>query len=82
MRSQARAYVYAGTGARRTGDPELDLTEHLEVELVPDCRSFARCSADGTIDAGGSIVAAYLALDRLCAALKLQPTAAVEKVQR
>jgi len=64
VRSNARAYVYAGTGARRTGDPKLDLTEHLEAELVR-LPEFRRMLGDGTIDAGGSIAAAYLALDRL-----------------
>jgi ADP-ribose pyrophosphatase len=64
VRSVARAYVFIAFGARSAGPPSLDPTEHLEVELasLPQLRAML---ADGTIDAGGSIAAAYLALDKL-----------------
>jgi ADP-ribose pyrophosphatase len=64
VRSTARAYVYIGRRARKTREPQLDPTEHLEVELVPLPRLRAML-ADGTIDAGGSIAAGYRALDYL-----------------
>ncbi len=64
VRSAARAYVYIGTGARKAGALKLDVTEHLEVELAPLAR-FRAMLEDGTIDAGASIAAGYLALDKL-----------------
>lgn len=64
VRSAARAYVYIGTGARLAGPPRLDVTEHLEVELAALPR-FRAMLEDGTIDAGASIAAGYLALDKL-----------------
>jgi ADP-ribose pyrophosphatase len=64
VRSTARAYVYVGFDARKTRDPQLDATEHLEVELasLPRLREML---ANGTIDAGASIAAGYRALDYL-----------------
>jgi 8-oxo-dGTP pyrophosphatase MutT (NUDIX family) len=64
VRSTARAYVYVGFDARKTREPQLDATEHLQVELatLPDFRAML---ADGTIDAGASIAAGYRALDYL-----------------
>jgi ADP-ribose pyrophosphatase len=64
VRSTARAYVYIGRGARKTGEPNPDPTEDLEVEVVPLARLRAML-AEGTIDAGGSIAAGYRALDHL-----------------
>jgi 8-oxo-dGTP pyrophosphatase MutT (NUDIX family) len=64
VRSTARAYVYIGSGARRTREPQLDLTEHLEAELV-SVSAFRSMLADGTIDAGATIAAGYRALERL-----------------
>jgi 8-oxo-dGTP pyrophosphatase MutT (NUDIX family) len=64
VRSTARAYVYIGLRARKTREPTLDPTEHLQVELAGVAR-FREMLADGTIDAGASIAAGYLALDRL-----------------
>jgi 8-oxo-dGTP pyrophosphatase MutT (NUDIX family) len=64
VRSTARAYVYVGFDARKTGEPKLDLTEHLQAELAP-LRRFRAMLADGTIDAGASIAAGYRALDYL-----------------
>jgi ADP-ribose pyrophosphatase len=64
VRSTARAYVYIGRDARKTREPQLDPTEHLEVELVTLAR-FRALLADGTIDAGASIAGGYRALDYL-----------------
>ncbi len=64
VRSTARAYVYIGRGARKTREPRLDPTEHLEVELVSLAR-FRAMLGDGSIDAGASIAAGYRALDHL-----------------
>jgi ADP-ribose pyrophosphatase len=64
VRSNARAYVYIASGARKTLALNLDPTEHLTVELAP-LGLFRRMLADGRIDAGGSIAAGYLALDKL-----------------
>ncbi len=64
VRSPSLAHVYVATGARKTGEQRLDPTEHLEVELVPLAR-LRSLLADGTINAGASIVAGYRALDYL-----------------
>ena len=64
VRSPARAYVYIGLGARKTGELRLDPTEHLQVELASLPR-FRRMLQDGSIDAGGSIAAGYRGLDYL-----------------
>ena len=60
----SRAYVYAASGARIARAPNLDPTEHLTVELAP-LALFRTMLGDGRIDAGGSIAAGYLALDKL-----------------
>jgi ADP-ribose pyrophosphatase len=64
VRSTARAYVFVGFDARKTREPQLDATEHLQVELasLPRLREML---ANGTIDAGASIAAGYRALDYL-----------------
>ncbi|MBV8197579.1 MAG: NUDIX hydrolase [Candidatus Eremiobacteraeota bacterium] len=64
VRSPARAYVYLGLRARKSGDARPDPTEHLEVELAP-LRAFREMLKDGRIDAGGSIAAGYCCLDYL-----------------
>jgi ADP-ribose pyrophosphatase len=64
VRSTARAYVFVGFDARRTREPQLDVTEHLQAELASLPR-FREMLADGTIDAGASIAAGYRALDYL-----------------
>jgi ADP-ribose pyrophosphatase len=64
VRSPARAYVYIGSGARKVCEPNPEPAEHLEVELASLPR-FREMLEDGTIDAGGSIAAGYLALDKL-----------------
>jgi 8-oxo-dGTP pyrophosphatase MutT (NUDIX family) len=64
VRSTARAYVYIATGARKTREPQLDPTEHLEVELATLSR-FRAMLADGTIDSGASIAGGYRGLDYL-----------------
>lgn len=64
VRSNARAYVYIGTGAHVAGTPKPDPTEHLQAELV-SLAAFRVMLSDGRIDAGGSVAAGYLALERL-----------------
>jgi ADP-ribose pyrophosphatase len=64
VRSTARAYVFIGSNAELTGEPKLDATEHLAVELV-SLAQFRALLADGGIDAGASIAAGYRALDYL-----------------
>lgn len=64
VRSDARAYVYIGFGARSVRAQNLDPTEHLEVELLP-IGVFRTVLANGRIDVGGSIAAGYLALEKL-----------------
>ncbi|MGC1380158.1 MAG: NUDIX hydrolase [Candidatus Baltobacteraceae bacterium] len=64
VRSTARAYLYLGLGAHRAREPQLDPTEHLEVELAP-LERFREMLRDGTIDAGASIAAGYRILDDL-----------------
>jgi len=64
VRSPARAYIYIGFNASRSGTPRLDPTEHLEVELAA-LRQFRAMLKDGTIDAGGSIAAGYRCLEYL-----------------
>jgi ADP-ribose pyrophosphatase len=64
VRSTARAYVYIGWGARPTGAPSPDPTEHLQVELAT-VAVFRAMLADGRIDTGASIAAGYRALDHL-----------------
>lgn len=64
VRSNAHAYVYIAFGARKTREPKLDATEHLQVELVP-LVAFRSLLKNGAIDAGASIAAGYRALDYL-----------------
>ena len=64
VRSSACAYVYIGLRARKTRAATLDPTEHLEVELAT-VAAFRAMLADGRIDAGASIAAGYLALEKL-----------------
>lgn len=61
VRSNARAYIFMATNARRTAEPALDPTEHLEVELVP-LDAFQAMLADGRIDNLASLAAGYRAL--------------------
>jgi ADP-ribose pyrophosphatase len=64
VRSAARAYVFAASGAVKSRELRLDATEHLEVELATLAR-FRAMLRDGTIDAGPSIAAGYRVLDYL-----------------
>jgi hypothetical protein len=64
VRSTAHAYVYIAFGARKTREPQLDPTEHLEVELAT-LAEFRRMLRDGSIDSGASIAAGYRGLDYL-----------------
>ena len=64
VRSNARAFVYLARGARPTQAQRLDVTEHIDVEVVTLDR-FRALLRDSEIDVGSSIAAGYLALDRL-----------------
>lgn len=64
VRSTAHAYVYIAFGARKTREPKLDPTEHLEVELAT-LAEFRKMLRDGSIDSGASIAAGYRGLDYL-----------------
>ncbi|HUY40748.1 MAG TPA: NUDIX hydrolase [Candidatus Dormibacteraeota bacterium] len=61
VRSTAKAYIFTAAEARRTSEPHLDPTEHIEVEL-PSIAEFARMLEDGRIDNLASIAAGYRAL--------------------
>jgi len=64
VRATTRVYLYVATGARRTREPNLDLTETIDVELasLDDFRLMLR---DGRIDSNAAIAAGYRALDHL-----------------
>lgn len=64
VRSNARAYIYIGRGARRVGEPAPDPTEQIEVELA-SLPAFRAMLADGRIDTGAAIAAGYRVLERL-----------------
>jgi ADP-ribose pyrophosphatase len=64
VRSAARAYVFAASGAVKRREQQLDATEHLEVELAT-LRGFRAMLRDGIIDTGPSIAAGYRVLDYL-----------------
>lgn len=57
-------HLYAGTGARRVAEQELDVTEEIEVVLVPVGELRDRIRA-GEITAPTSVAGIYLALDAL-----------------
>ena len=59
-----RVHLFAGTGARRVGEQELDVTEEIEVVLVPVAELRGRIRA-GAISAPTSVAGIYLALDAL-----------------
>jgi len=59
-----RVHLFAGTGARRIADQELDATEQIEVVLVPVAEVRALMHA-GDLDAPTSVAGIYLALDAL-----------------
>ncbi|MGZ4387896.1 MAG: NUDIX hydrolase [Gaiellaceae bacterium] len=59
-----RVHLFAGTGARRVGEQELDVTEEIEVVLVPVSGLRGRIRA-GEISAPTSVAGIYLALDAL-----------------
>jgi len=64
VRSSARAHLFVARDAVRAGEPKLDPTEVLEVELAT-FDEFRAMLRDGRIDAGHNIVAGYRALDYL-----------------
>lgn len=57
-------HLFAGTGARRVAEQELDVTEEIEVVLVPVGELRRRIRA-GEITAPTSVAGIYLALDAL-----------------
>lgn len=59
-----RVSLFAGTGARRVAEQELDATEQIEVVLVP-VGGVRGLIAAGELDAPTSIAGVYLALDAL-----------------
>lgn len=59
-----RAHLFAGTGARRVAEQELDATEEIEVVLLPVGELRERIRA-GEITAPTSVAGIYLALDAL-----------------
>jgi 8-oxo-dGTP pyrophosphatase MutT (NUDIX family) len=59
-----RVHLFAGTGARRVAEQELDATEQIEVVLVPVAEVRARIGA-GEISAPTSVAGIYLALEAL-----------------
>ncbi len=61
VRSDAKAFIFTATGARRTSEPRLDATEHIEVELA-SLAEFAAMLEDGRIDNLASIAAGYRVL--------------------
>lgn len=64
VRSNARAYIYIGRGARRVREPAPDPTEHIEVELAT-LETFRSMLGDARIDTAAAIAAGYLVLERL-----------------
>lgn len=61
VRSNARAYIFTAANARVVAEPNLDPTEHLEVELA-SLSEFAAMLADGRIDSLAAVAAGYRAL--------------------
>ncbi|HSP73285.1 MAG TPA: NUDIX hydrolase [Gaiellaceae bacterium] len=59
-----RVHLFAGTGARRVAEQELDVTEEIEVVLAPVRELRDRIRA-GEITAPTSVAGIYLALDAL-----------------
>ena len=64
VRSNAPAHAFVAFDARKTREPALEATEHLEVVLVA-FDEFRRLLKNGEIEGSASAVAAYRALDYL-----------------
>jgi ADP-ribose pyrophosphatase len=64
VRATARAHIFLALDAQKVGEPALDPTEVMEVELAT-FEEFRAMLADGRIDAGHVLVAGYRALDAL-----------------
>jgi ADP-ribose pyrophosphatase len=64
VRSQGKAYVFYGTGARKAREPTPDPTEALQVELAT-IDDFRAMLSDGRIDTGFVVGAGYRVLDYL-----------------
>jgi 8-oxo-dGTP pyrophosphatase MutT (NUDIX family) len=62
--SDARFHLYFAAGARPAGRQHLDITEDIEVVLIPldELRTYVR---DGRIDVSSHVAAVYVVLDRL-----------------
>lgn len=61
VRSNARAYIYIASGARRVAEPTPDDTEVIAVELA-GIEEFSAMLADGRIDNLATVAAGYRAL--------------------
>ena len=59
-----RVHLFAGTGAHRVAEQELDASEEIEVVLLPLAEARAAIR-DGRIDAPTTVAGIYLALDAL-----------------
>lgn len=64
VRATARAHIFLAEGARKTGEPHLDPTEVMEVELAT-LDEFRAMLRDGRIDAGHALASGYVVLDAL-----------------
>lgn len=63
-RATSVARIFLATAARKTGEPHLDPTEVMEVELATFAE-FREMLRDGRIDASHALVTGYRALDAL-----------------
>jgi ADP-ribose pyrophosphatase len=61
VRSDAKAYIYIASSARRVAEPNPDATEYIEVELAP-LDDFSAMLGDGRIDNLATLAAGYRAL--------------------
>lgn len=64
VRSNARAFIYMGRGAKPVAAPQPEASEHIEVELVP-LAEFEGMLTDGRIDNLATLAGGHRALDVL-----------------
>ncbi len=64
VRSNSIMHCYIARNARLTGVQSLDVTEHIEVRLVP-LERLRSMLGEGAIASAASVAAAYAALDRI-----------------
>lgn len=64
VRSNARAFIYMGRGARLVRAPQPEATEHIEVEVAP-LDEFAAMLGDGSIDNLATLATGYRAFQVL-----------------